>query len=113
MAKDDYFVIAYRILAHLYECLKNGGEPEPEIISYQALEIRESYWAGILTELHEKGYIRGKGFTPLLSGKVPIEMRSLRITQDGIEFMQENSMMTKAKEVARNLLEFIPGLLGR
>lgn len=30
MAKDDYFVIVYKILAYLYMKLKNGEEIEPE-----------------------------------------------------------------------------------
>ena len=28
MAKDDYHVIAYKILAYLYTCLKEGRNPE-------------------------------------------------------------------------------------
>lgn len=28
MAKNDYFVIAYRILTYLYECFKSGEKPD-------------------------------------------------------------------------------------
>lgn len=34
MAKDDYFVVVYKILKYLYECLKKGEKPalSPEYI---------------------------------------------------------------------------------
>ena len=28
MAKNDYFVVAYRILTYLYECFKAGEKPD-------------------------------------------------------------------------------------
>ena len=30
MAKDDYFVIVYKILTYFYECLKAGKKPQAE-----------------------------------------------------------------------------------
>ena len=33
MSKDDYHVLAYRILAYLYECLKEGIRPSMEYLS--------------------------------------------------------------------------------
>ena len=110
MAKDDYFPIAYRILAYLYACMKAGQTPEPEYLTYEALGINESYWAAIMTELHNNGYIRGSGFAPLLGGRLPVRIDSLQITQQGIEFMQENSAMNKAKAFLKELKEIIPGI---
>lgn len=34
MAKDDYYVIVYKILAYLYDCLKQGEEPQSNMIAY-------------------------------------------------------------------------------
>lgn len=34
MAKDDYFVIVYKILAYLYMRLKSGEEIEAEMLMY-------------------------------------------------------------------------------
>ena len=44
MARDDYFVIAAKILDYLYKCLKKGIAPDPELLSPEALGINESYW---------------------------------------------------------------------
>ena len=33
MARNDYYVIAYQILAYLYECLKEGAKPDMEYLS--------------------------------------------------------------------------------
>lgn len=34
MAKDDYYVIVYKILAYLYIQLKKGEAVEPEMLMY-------------------------------------------------------------------------------
>lgn len=47
MAKDDFFVIAYRILAYLYSCMKAGEIPDVAKISYEKLKIPEKYWQDI------------------------------------------------------------------
>lgn len=39
MARDDYFVIAAKILDYLYKCLKKGIAPDPELLSPEALGI--------------------------------------------------------------------------
>lgn len=45
MAKDDYFVLAYRVLAYLYECLKAGERPDMKYLSFgnRHFPIGESY----------------------------------------------------------------------
>ena len=32
MAKDDYFVIVYRLLKYLYDCLKKSSKPNAEVL---------------------------------------------------------------------------------
>lgn len=32
MAKDDYFVLVYKILAYLYTVLKEGRSPDPQML---------------------------------------------------------------------------------
>ena len=47
MAKDDYHVIAYQILAYLYQRLKKGEEVDPSALRSNGGLIRanERYWA--------------------------------------------------------------------
>ena len=46
MAKNDYFVIVYKILSYLYECMKAGKEPAQEDIACdsQLFHISQRYW---------------------------------------------------------------------
>lgn len=110
MAKDDYFVIAYRILNYLYDCFKAGEKPELELFSPEALRISNGYWVNVLESLFNEGYIRGITFSEPLGGTRGAKLLDLKITQKGIEFLQENSMIAKAKKVLKTTKEIIPGL---
>lgn len=45
MAKDDYFVIVYKILSYLYVKLKSGEDVNPNMITHdnQLLQINRKY----------------------------------------------------------------------
>lgn len=110
MAKNDYFVIVCRILAYLYACLKSGVTPQEEEISPGKLDIEPQYWLYIIENLQNSGYIRGVHIGKLLGGMPTVKMLNLQITPDGIEFLQENSSVNKAKEFLKTLKEITPGL---
>lgn len=59
MAKDDYFVIVYKILSYLYVKLKSGEDTNPNMITHdsQLLQINRKYWDYIMRNLIEDGYI--------------------------------------------------------
>lgn len=101
MAKNDYFVIAYKILKYLYECLQQGKPPCVEEFCHNSqlfgIEIPESYWQEIIAELHDKGYI--KGVMPVRSiGVSGIKFSpDLAITMTGVEFLTENDKMKKVQ----------------
>lgn len=44
MAKDDYFVLAYRILKYLYECFKAGERADTDMFGPAALGINNGCW---------------------------------------------------------------------
>ena len=44
MAQNDYFVIVYRVLKYLYDCLKKGEKPEAEYLVASTYNIPENYW---------------------------------------------------------------------
>lgn len=114
MARDDYFIIAYRILAYLYVCLKEGVPPDISYISAdsQAIGINESYWEYIIRHLYEDGYIEGASLIAIAGRSTPgIKLNpDFMITPKGIDFLQNNSTMSKAKEFLKTLKEMIPGL---
>ncbi len=110
MSKDDYFVIAYRILIYLYACVKSGVNVDMEEISANKLDITQRYWLYVIEHLQADEYIEGVHITKLL-GSMPVVMtENIVITPKGIEYLKNNSTMEKAKEFLKTLKEIIPGL---
>lgn len=110
MAKNDYHVIMYRILIYLYACLKEGVPFDPDEVSYERLGIPESYWSTVVAKMAEKGFITGAVIIPLLGIGKRIKWVEPEITPEGVEFLQENSLMGKAREFLKTVKETIPGL---
>jgi len=112
MAKNDYHVIAYRILAYLYLCVKEGAKPDMDQISFSKFEINESYWNYIVQSLFESGYISGFKKVPMVGTDDPgMKAINPKITPLGIEYLEDNSMMAKAKSWLLTAAEIIPGLI--
>ena len=110
MANDDYFVLAYRILKYLYECFKAGARADTDAFGPDALGINNGYWVNLIESLYNEGYITGVAF-PIAVGAIrSAKVYDARITQKGIEFLEDNSRMKKAAEFLRSVKETIPGL---
>lgn len=111
MAKDDYFVLAYRILTYIYACIKSGVEPDIQEISFTSLDISEYYWEYIIRHLYQEGYVEGVVTVPVIGRRTPkLDISNMLITPKGIEFLTENSSMKKAKDFLKTIKEIIPGL---
>jgi hypothetical protein len=110
MAKNDYFVIMYRILAYLYACMKQGEKPDMSTVSFEALGIPESYYNYVMINMIEKQYIKGAAPFKVLGGIEQVKFIDPHITQEGVEFLTENSKMKKTGEFLKSVLEFVPGL---
>lgn len=108
MAKDDYFVIVYQVLKYLYECLKNGKQPEPCYLRSSMYSIPESYWEYILSSLIHDRYIAGITVTKVKGGVVYGDLQDATITPKGIEYLFENSLLEKAKRTLKDTKEMIP-----
>lgn len=100
MASDDFEVIAYKILAYLYKCLKGGKQVD--IASLRELVgCNETYFAAVVRSLQSKGLV--EGFCIDGASGVVIDSPSLAamhdpaITMDGAVYVSENSRMRKAK----------------
>lgn len=108
MARDDYFVIVYKILTYLYDCLKAGDAPSIMFYGAKAMEINRGYWLNIMESLNDEGYIRGIEIVSGGGGYRALQEIDLKITPKGIEFLQDNSMMEKAKAALRTIKEIVP-----
>lgn len=100
MAKDDYHVIVYQILAYLYGQLKKGGTVNPSAISHngELFEINYSYWLYIMENLLNEGYVTGISITD------NSQVRGLgkcKITPKGIEYICNDNMLDKVMDYIR------------
>ena len=105
MAKDDYFVIVYKILSYLYVKLKSGEDTNPNMITHdsQLLQINRKYWDYIMRNLIEDGYITCE--TEKVWGKELIyDLKTAEITPEGIAYVCNNSLIEKAKEFLKDIL---------
>lgn len=113
MKKDDYFVIVYRILAYLYECMKAGEPADLEYLKYgtEQFPINQIYWSTILENILEQGYVRGVSLASAVGGHHGIKIGpDVRITAAGIQYMMENTAIEKAKSFLRESKEIVPAL---
>lgn len=101
MARDDYFVMVYKLLRYLYRCLKDGQEADWEVLSPNTRDfpIGEKYFAYLLSHLLADGYLEGIAEVKQV-GKMPRfnETTGLRITPKGIEYLEENAAVKRAAE---------------
>ena len=110
MARNDYHVIAAKILKYLYECLKADEAVDAESISPKELGINPDYWDYIMANLSEAGYVRGVISKKMLRNtktQVKVMYDRLQITPDGIAYLKENSLVAKSLELLTELNDFI------
>lgn len=103
MTKDDYPVIAYKIMAYYYACLREGTEGN--VIKAQELTgCNDVYFRSVIDDLINNGYMAGSitlDFAQEITGS------NLRITLKGTEYLQDNSTMTKVKKALGKSFEVI------
>lgn len=64
MAKDDFFVILFKILTYYYGCMKNRYVFKEEVFFKIAKgNIDDSYFNKVLKDAVDMGYIKGLAFT--------------------------------------------------
>lgn len=106
MAQNDMYVVMYKILCYLYDCMKKDKEPDSEF-GYVALGIPERYWTDIMHELFRKHFISGVMVVPC-GADVKIVLQRPRVTMEGVAFMQENTMMSKARDFLVTTKSMLP-----
>ena len=108
MAQNDYFVIVYRVLKYLYDCLKKGEKPEAEYLVASTYNIPENYWIYILLSLINEEYIKGIRVNHTKEGVIFGGLQEAIITPKGIEYLFENSLIEKAKKTLKDVKDMIP-----
>lgn len=100
MPRDDMRVIMYKILQYLYSCNKAGKTPcfEDMCHNCKMFNIPREYWAQIMIELMENGYIKGFARISTKDGITIQMLDTPKITLAGVNFLEENGTMQKVKE---------------
>lgn len=111
MNKDDYFVIVYKILGYLYDCLKAGEDPDKDLISHEYLQINEKYWAMIMSDLQEEGFIDGVSVIKAQKKICGVKINPyVQIKPKGIRYLQENSIFEKVIKYLKEIKAIVPGI---
>ena len=102
------FKIIYKILKAL-DTHKGDETFDMVTISAEGLKISFAEWEQLLIELQEGGYIRGLAYTQTMADKFPhlTEPIRPRITLKGMEYLNENGMMAKARDALRMIGDIV------
>lgn len=111
MARDDYYVIVYKILAYLYTQLKNGDAVDAEMLRADGrlFQINEKYWNYIMKSMMKQELIAGLTISGAWGREVVIsDLECAEITPVGIEYLLDNSLLEKAKQFLKDIKEITP-----
>lgn len=113
MAKDDYFVLAAKILAYLYMKLKGKEKRDISYLSPKTKDfpIEEDYFEYVLLQLEKQGYIENLYVLKYWGGQTVKVTDDLQITPAGIEYLQENGTMKKVLSTVKDFAEFAGNFL--
>lgn len=104
----DNFVVIYRILKAL-EASMDFEEFDEQLISPERLGITKERRDKLLIQMQKEEYISGISvvqYVNLASPSVDIP-NSISITIKGLEYLAENSLMTKAANLAKGVAEIL------
>ena len=111
IAKNDYYVIVYRVLMYLYNCLRQDEVVDMQKLTPEYLHINQRYFEYIFDTLNDEGLILNKAYYEDMLGK---HLESdIMISSKGISFLHENSTIDKVKKSVKGIaviISDIPGL---
>ena len=100
MARDDYYTLVAKILVFLYKRMKGIQKTGPEeyiVSESRDFPVSDEYLVFVLDEMKKHSMIQG--ITIIRTwGDVPVritDLEYLRITQEGIDYLRENSTIRK------------------
>lgn len=103
----DDFRIIYRILKYLCESM-DYEEFDSESFTASMFGTNENRFNALLIQLQESGYIKGLNIKQYARQTIRIiPPLTPRITLKGLEYLNDNSMMKKAANLAKGITEII------
>ena len=105
LAKNDYFVVMYRLMMYLYNCLKDYQYVDLSKITPKYLGVNDRYFQYILINLVNDGYLMDDSTYEDMNGLHVME--SIMISPKGIAYLHENSTIAKVKKSVKGLSDII------
>lgn len=104
----DEFRIIYRILRSLEKSL-DLEEPDMTAISAEYLGVPVPKWSRLMKMLVDDGYVDGVIVADIDNAPYPfVKLSTPTITRAGLEYLQENSLMKKAANLAKGVRGMLP-----
>ena len=96
MAHDDFSVIAYKVLAYAYRCIRDGVTPSwgkaEEVAGCNPI-----YFAAVATSLMRSGYLAEAKPYRDANGDIIGWGGDLSVTLEGTAYLEENSKMAEVR----------------
>lgn len=112
MARDDFFVVMFKVLTYLYGCLKGKIVFQKEVFlkTVGHDHLNDGVLDRYLKMMADSGYITGISYIQAWGGEsiLTSDYSDMQITPEGIHYLQENSTMQKVKSF---LLQNSEGLI--
>ena len=106
----DNFKIIYKILRILEKSM-DLEEFDKNSISKERLELSEARWCRIMAMLVSEGYVTGiEVWQSMDCGYPRVCLTRPEITIKGLEYLEDNTFMKKAAEMAKGIKDIVPGL---
>lgn len=103
---DDFKVI-YRILKAIYDAM-DYDEFDFNTISPEALRVTPQKRDALLVMLSKCGLIDGAKLIPVAGGSIQVNfLGKPRLILDGLEYLEENSLMQKAAKAVKGIMDII------
>ena len=105
---SEEFKIIYKILKTLKDSM-DVEEFNPNLIGYARLGIPEQKWARLMKMLFDNGYIQGLRIEQFIADSYPHieDLERTEITLKGLEYLEENSLMKKASNIAKGIVDIV------
>lgn len=115
MAKDDYYIIVYKILLYFYAVLRRKVVFN-ELAFNKAIsknKIDERYFHDVIRMMKEQGYIKNVSFIKAWGNEyiMTSAISDIEITELGIEFLTQNKKMEKIKNYLIESLDIVSSLI--
>ena len=101
------FEAIYTILNRLEKGLDYDNFNPEEQIGYKVLGITQTRWRSYIEMLEQAGYISGVTVKSFSDGSSHLDISSIHITLQGLQYLAENTMMTRAYHALKDIKGFI------